>query len=89
MPSSIGYLLLAEGFHHVAPQPAGVVAAVGKRTREDHVRRPRGVAADSSGKAAADARREQDVDLVLEAAGIRPGDPSLYRRADGTFAEPQ
>jgi hypothetical protein len=35
-------------------------------------------------KAAADARREQEVDQVLLAAGIEPGHPSLYTRADGT-----
>lgn len=35
-------------------------------------------------KAPADARREHDVDRVLLAAGIEPGDPSLYTRADGT-----
>jgi hypothetical protein len=35
-------------------------------------------------KAAADAEREQEVDRVLLAAGIEPGDPSLYTRADGT-----
>jgi hypothetical protein len=35
-------------------------------------------------KAAADARRERDADRHLLAAGIAPGDPSLYKRADGT-----
>jgi hypothetical protein len=35
-------------------------------------------------KAAADARRERDADRHLLAAGISPGDPSLYQRADGT-----
>jgi hypothetical protein len=39
-------------------------------------------------KAAADARREHDVDRVLLSAGIEPGDPSLYARADGTIVEP-
>lgn len=39
-------------------------------------------------KAAADAQRERDVDRMLLAAGIRPGDPSLYTRADGTSTEP-
>lgn len=39
-------------------------------------------------KAAADMRREQDVDQVLLASGIEPGDPSLYTRADGTVLEP-
>jgi hypothetical protein len=38
----------------------------------------------TSGRAAADARREHDVDQVLLAAGIEPGDSSLYTRADGT-----
>lgn len=33
-------------------------------------------------KAAADARRERDADRHLLAAGISPGDPSLYERAD-------
>jgi hypothetical protein len=42
----------------------------------------------SGRKAAADARREQDVDQVLLAAGIEPGHPSLYARADGTTVEP-
>lgn len=35
-------------------------------------------------KAAADALRERDADRHLLAAGISPGDPSLYQRADGT-----
>lgn len=35
-------------------------------------------------KAAADAMRERDADRHLLAAGISPGDPSLYQRADGT-----
>jgi hypothetical protein len=35
-------------------------------------------------KAAADAARERDADRHLLAAGISPGDPSLYQRADGT-----
>lgn len=39
-------------------------------------------------KASADVEREQDVDRVLLAAGIEPGDPSLYMRADGTSVEP-
>jgi hypothetical protein len=38
-------------------------------------------------KAAADARRERDADRHLLAAGISPGDASLYRRADGTEVE--
>jgi hypothetical protein len=33
------------------------------------------------GKAAADARREQEIDRALLAAGVAPGDPSLYRNA--------
>jgi hypothetical protein len=33
------------------------------------------------GKAAADARREQEIDRTLLAAGVTPGDPSLYRNA--------
>ncbi len=46
----------------------------------------RGAASDGSvrAKAAADARRERDADRHLLAAGISPGDPSLYQRADGT-----
>ena len=40
-------------------------------------------------KAAADAQREHDVDEMLLSAGIQPGDPSLYVRADGTTAEPE
>jgi hypothetical protein len=39
-------------------------------------------------RADADARREDEVDGVLLAAGIEPGDPSLYTRADGTTVEP-
>lgn len=38
-------------------------------------------------KAAPDAQREEEVDEVLLAAGIKPGDPSLYVRADGTPVE--
>jgi hypothetical protein len=34
------------------------------------------------GKAAADARREQEIDRHLLAAGVAPGDPSLYRNAE-------
>jgi hypothetical protein len=41
---------------------------------------------DSRAKAAADARRERDADRHLLAAGIAPGDPSLYQRADGSDA---
>lgn len=37
-------------------------------------------------KATADIQREEDVDRVLLAAGIEPGDASLYTRADGTTA---
>lgn len=46
----------------------------------------RGSASEGSprAKAAADARRERDADRHLLAAGISPGDPSLYQRADGT-----
>jgi hypothetical protein len=33
------------------------------------------------GKAAADARREHEIDRTLLAAGVTPGDPSLYRNA--------
>jgi hypothetical protein len=44
--------------------------------------------ADTHHKAAADAQREQQVDRVLLAAGIEPGDPSLYMRADGTVEPP-
>lgn len=39
-------------------------------------------------KAAGDAARERDADEALLAAGIRPGDPSLYVQADGTTVEP-
>ena len=35
-----------------------------------------------SSKAAADAQREREADEVLLAAGIRPGDPTLYANAD-------
>jgi hypothetical protein len=38
-------------------------------------------------KAAADARREEEIDRMLLAAGIEPGDPSLYTRADGSVTE--
>jgi hypothetical protein len=46
----------------------------------------RGTASEGSprAKAAADALRERDADRHLLAAGISPGDPSLYERADGT-----
>lgn len=46
----------------------------------------RGSASEGSAraKAAADVRRERDADRHLLAAGITPGDPSLYQRADGT-----
>ena len=39
-------------------------------------------------KAKADATRERDADRHLLAAGIAPGDPSLYTRADGTTVPP-
>lgn len=45
-------------------------------------------AAGARAKATADARRERDADRHLLAAGITPGDPSLYQRADGTPVEP-
>lgn len=35
-----------------------------------------------SSKAAADAEREREADEILLAAGIKPGDPSLYANAD-------
>jgi len=38
-------------------------------------------------KAAADARREEEVDRMLLAAGIEPGDSSLYTRAGGSVTE--
>ena len=38
-------------------------------------------------KAAADAKRERDADRHLLAAGIAPGDPSLYQRADEFAAD--
>lgn len=37
-----------------------------------------------SSKAAADAEREREADEILLAAGIKPGDPSLYANADPT-----
>ena len=40
-------------------------------------------------KARRDTIAEQDTDAALLAAGILPGDESLYRRADGTWAGPQ
>lgn len=40
-----------------------------------------------SPKAAADAQRERDADAVLLAAGIKPGDPSLYQAAEGAVDE--
>lgn len=46
------------------------------------------LAAKRTGKAAADARREREADEVLLSAGIEPGDPSLYRRADGSAELP-
>ena len=39
------------------------------------------------GKAAADARREREADAILLSAGIEPGDPSLYQRAEDTDPE--
>ncbi|MFA9429556.1 hypothetical protein [Egicoccus sp. AB-alg2] len=39
-------------------------------------------------KAAADSRRERDADRHLLAAGIAPGDPSLYQPADQFAPEP-
>lgn len=39
-------------------------------------------------KARRDTVAEQDTDAALLAAGILPGDDSLYRRADGTWAGP-
>lgn len=41
-----------------------------------------------SRKARRDAVAEQDTDAALLAAGILPGDHSLYRRADGSWAGP-
>lgn len=41
-----------------------------------------------SRKARRDAVAEQDTDAALLAAGILPGDDSLYRRADGSWAGP-
>jgi hypothetical protein len=40
-------------------------------------------------KARADARREQEIDRTLLAAGIAPGDPSLYRSADELTSPPE
>ena len=38
-------------------------------------------------KAAGDAQREREADTILLAAGIEPGDPSLYVNADGESVE--
>jgi hypothetical protein len=40
-------------------------------------------------KARADARREQEIDRTLLAAGVAPGDPSLYRSADELAPPPE
>ena len=45
------------------------------------------VAAQRSDKAAADAQREREADAVLLAAGIKPGDPTLYPTADESADE--
>ena len=44
--------------------------------------------AQRSNKAAADAQREREADDILVAAGIQPGDPSLYVNAEGEAVEP-
>lgn len=44
--------------------------------------------AQRSTKAAADAQREREADEILLAAGIQPGDPSLYASAEGESVEP-
>jgi hypothetical protein len=49
----------------------------------------RRAAANGGGTVAADVQREEQVDRVLLSAGIEPGDPSLYTRADGTVVEPR
>jgi hypothetical protein len=41
----------------------------------------------SRDKAGADRRREQELDRILLASGIAPGDPSLYRSSDATPAD--
>jgi hypothetical protein len=46
------------------------------------------VAAQRSSKAAADAQREREADAVLLAAGIKPGDPTLYPTAGESPDEP-
>lgn len=40
-----------------------------------------------SSKATADAQRERQADAVLLAAGIKPGDPTLYQTAEGATDE--
>lgn len=44
--------------------------------------------AQRSTKAAADAQREREADQILLAAGIQPGDPSLYASAERDIGEP-
>lgn len=44
--------------------------------------------AQRSAKAAADAQREREADDILLAAGLQPGDPSLYVNAEGESVEP-
>lgn len=46
------------------------------------------VQAQRSTKAAADAQREREADAVLLAAGIKPGDPTLYPTAEESAEEP-
>ena len=74
--------------------PSGRVRGEGTGPSWDQVRRmllqgAGDLDARRASKASADAQREEDVDEVLLAAGIKPGDPSLYVTADGTPVEPQ
>lgn len=69
--------------------PSGRVRGEGTGPNWEQVRNMLVLGADDldarrSSKAAADAAREREADEVLLAAGIKPGDPSLYANADPT-----
>jgi hypothetical protein len=77
------YVVHVDGAHRSGPRRGhGRLVARRPPAAAAGGRRARGRRA----KAAADARRERDADRHLLAAGIAPGDPSLYQRADGSDA---
>jgi hypothetical protein len=71
--------------------PTGRIRGEGTAASWEAVRdlllRGKGDARGRRAKAAADTRRERDADRHLLAAGISPGDPSLYQRGDGSAEE--